>query len=187
MDAGIVMKTSVAGDILFAVLRRFLGGYSLWVDVFSNPTDEPLNLVLSQPYPGDIIRLDLTKSALCLQPGVHLGHTPQIQMGIHWAGFSSWLAGKGLFVLKVSGRGLVFIGSQGGLTQHQTYKRFAVEHNHLVAYSSKIRLKVDFPKRIIGSSTAGEGIVTQLIGGGIIYLQSRSRSGLVRYLKSRQG
>lgn len=187
MDTGIVMKTAFAGDIFFALLRHFLGGYPLWVNVFSNPTNEPLNLVLSQPNPGDIIRLDLTKSALCLQPGVHLGHTPQIQMGIHWAGFSSWLAGKGLFVLKVSGRGLVFIGSQGGLTQHQTYKRFAVEHHHLVAYSSKIRLKVDFPKRIIGSPIAGEGIVTQLIGGGIIYLQSRSRSGLVRYLNSRQG
>lgn len=186
MDAGVIMKTIPFGNIISALLRRFLGKYPLWVNIFHNPTNEPLNIILCQPFPGDIIRLDLTNSSLCLQPGVHIAHTSHIKMGIHWLGFSSLLAGKGLFSLKLSGRGLVFIGGYGAITQHQTYKRFAVEQDNLLAYSSKIRLKVNFPKGIIGSSLAGDGVVTQLIGGGIIYLQSRSRSGLVRYLKSRR-
>jgi len=185
-DAGIIMKTKFSGNIIFALIRRFLGVYPLWVDIFQNPTDQPLNLVLCQPFPGDIIRLDLTKSSLCLQPGVHIAHTSLIKMGIHWTGFSSWFAGQGLFALKLSGRGLIFIGAHGAITQHQTYKRFAVEQGSLLAYSSKIRLKVNFPKSIIGSRVAGEGLVTQLMGGGIIYLQSRSCSGLILYLKSRR-
>ena len=186
MDAGIVMKTIISGDIAWAVLRRILGNHPLWINLFHNPTDEPLSIVLCPAFPGDIIRLDLSQSSLCLQPGVHIAHTSQIKMGIHWIGFSSWFAGQGLFGLKLSGRGLIFIAAHGGINQHQTYKKFAVEQGSLLAYSAKIRLKVNFPKGIIGSRVAGYGFVTQMKGGGIIYLQSRSRSGLGRYIKSRR-
>ena len=105
MDTGIVMKTSIAGDIAWAILRRFLGNHPLWVNTFHNPTEETLNIVLCPAFPGDIIRLDLTQSSLCLQSGVHIAHTSQIKMGIHWIGFSSWFAGQGLFGLKLSGTG----------------------------------------------------------------------------------
>jgi uncharacterized protein (AIM24 family) len=64
-------------------------------------------------------------------------------MGIHWIGFSSWFAGQGLFGLKLSGRGLIFIAAHGGINQHQVFKKFAVEQDSLLAYSSKIRLKVN--------------------------------------------
>lgn len=182
MDAGIVVSQQMAGDLMVALLRRCLGPNPLWMTVYHNPTEEPLSIVLSKSLPGDIVRLDITKSALCLQPNVLLAHTGGIRLGIQWLGWSSWFAGEGLVGLKLSGRGRVFIGSYGRFAQYQVYQRFIVEQRHLLAYSSKLRIKVDFPKGLVGSKLSGEGLVSQLLGGGIVYLQSHSRSGLTRYL-----
>ncbi len=188
MDAKLSMKTEFSGSFLQAVLRKFFGGESLFVNIFTNNTDRPLQLVLTQSVIGDIecINLaDLNQKKICFQPGAFIAHTPGVKMGVHWAGFSSWFAGEGLFKLELSGRGEVFFGAYGGLTPKRIRGEFIVDSGHLVAYEPNISMKIGLAGGLVGSVTSGEGLVNRLSGDGTIYLQSRSVDGLVRFLRSK--
>jgi uncharacterized protein (TIGR00266 family) len=183
MDGGITVKTRLSGGFFNAMLRKLFGGDSLFVNAFINKTDKPLTVVFSQSFMGDIERLDLSKGPICVQRGAYLAHTPGVKMGVHWVGFASWLAGEGLFKLKLSGTGRAFIGAYGGITKKIVYGDFVVDNGHLLAYSPKMKIKL--AGRLFNSLKSSEGLVNNIIGNGIIYLQSRSADGLVRYLRDK--
>ncbi len=185
MDGKLSMQTQFSGGFISGFLKKLFGGESLFVNVFSNPTSQPLTVVLNQSCIGDIVKFDLNNSEICLQSGAYIAHTPGVKMGVHWAGFSSFFAGEGLFKLKLSGQGRVFFGAYGGITKKQLNGEFIVDSGHLVAYSSNIKMNLKLSGGLIGSVTSGEGLVSKLSGQGDIYLQSRSINGLVSYLGSK--
>lgn len=102
MDAQLSMRTQFSGGLIPGLLKKFFGGESLFVNVFTNETQQPLTLVLTQSTIGDIERIDLSQGDICFQPGAYIAHTPGVKMGVQWAGFASWFAGEGLFKLKLS-------------------------------------------------------------------------------------
>lgn len=183
MDSQLTMKTEFSGGFFPGLMRKFFGGESLFVNVFSNETRQPLNLVLTQSVIGDIEEIDLRGKELCFQPGAYIAHTPGVTMGVRWAGFASWFAGEGLFKLKIGGKGKVFFGAYGGITKKTISGQFTVDNSHLVAYDPGITMKIKLSGGLLGSVTSGEGFVNQLSGNGDIYLQSRSISGLVGFLR----
>lgn len=183
MDADLTMTTELSGGLFPALMRKFFGGESLFVNVFKNETSRPLNLVLTQSIIGDIETIELTGQTICFQPGAYIAHTPGAKMGVRWAGFSSWFAGEGLFKLQFTGKGRVLFGCYGGLTEKELTGEFVVDNSHLVAYESGIKMGVALSGGLIGSLTSGEGFVNKLSGRGKIYLQSRSVSGLVGFLR----
>lgn len=183
MDGRLSMKTQFSGGFFPALLKAFLGGESIFVNVFTNTTSQPLNVTFTQSMIGDIECLELVGNSFCFQPGAYIACTPGVQLGVEWAGLKSWFAGEGLFKLKVSGKGKVFFGAYGGLTKQELSGEFIVDTSHLVAYSPNIKMNIALSGSLIGSVTSGEGFVNRLEGRGIIYLQSRSVSGLVKYLR----
>lgn len=183
MDGGLSMKTKFSGGFFSALVRHFLGGESLFVNRFQNNTQKPLTVVFTQSLIGDIECVELTGNALCLQPGAYIASTTNIQLGVRWAGLASWFAGEGLFKLKVSGNGKVFFGAYGGITQQSVSGEFIVDNSHLVAYSPNIKMSIGLSGGIFSSIASGEGFVNRLKGKGVIYLQSRSISGLVGFLR----
>ncbi len=182
MDGRLSMKTEFSGGFFSGLMRKFLGGESLFVNRFSNATNQPLEVILTQSVIGDIECVELKGNALCLQPGAYIASDPQVQLGVRWAGFASWFAGEGLFKLKVSGTGKVFFGAYGGLSQHHVSGEFIVDNSHLVAYSPNLQMTISLSGGLFGSIASGEGFVNRLKGKGVIYLQSRSISGLVKFL-----
>ncbi len=185
MDGKLTMKTEFSGGFFAGLLKKFFGGESLFVNTFSNHTQHPLTVVLTQSTIGDIINVELRGSALCFQPGAYICHTPGVKLGVRWAGFSSWFSGEGLFKLKASGRGTVFLGAYGGVTRRRIDGDFIVDTGHLVAYEPAIRMNVGLAGGLFGSMTSGEGFINRLTGKGTIYLQSRSIDGLARYLRTK--
>lgn len=183
MDGKLTMNTEFSGGFFPALLRKFLGGESLFVNIFKNETNRPLTVVFSQGIIGDIERIDLTQGAICFQPGAYIAHTAGVKMGVRWAGFASFIAGEGLFKLQLSGKGRVFFGAYGGISEKQVKGEFIVDNSHLVAYDPSIKMKLGLSGGLLGSLTSGEGIINRLQGNGKIYLQSRSVSGLVDYLR----
>ena len=183
MDAQLSMQTQFSGGLIPGLLKKFFGGESLFVNVFSNETQQPLTLVLTQSTIGDIERIDLSKGDICFQPGAYIAHTAGVKMGVQWAGFASWLAGEGLFKLRLSGGGRAFFGAYGGMTKKHVQGEFVVDTGHLVAYEPQIQMGIKLAGGLFGSVTSGEGLVNRLSGEGDIYLQSRSIDGLVRYLR----
>ncbi len=183
MDSMLTMKTQFSGGFFAALIRKFLGGESLFVNVFTNQTQRPLQVVLTQSLVGDIGEIELKGREICFQPGAYIAHTPGVKMGVRWAGFASWFAGEGLFKLKLGGRGKVFFGAYGGITKKTITGQFIVDNSHLVAYEPAIKMGVGLSGGLIGSVTSGEGFVNRLSGKGDIYLQSRSIGGLVNFIR----
>lgn len=182
MDSRITLKTEFSGGFLPALIRKFFGKESLFVNVFSNQTRQPLNLVLTQSAIGDIEVIELKGQEICFQPGAYIAHTPGVKMGVSWAGFASWFAGEGLFKLKLGGKGRVLFGAYGGITKKTLSGDFIVDTSHLVAYEPGIKMNIRLSGGLIGSITSGEGLVNRLSGYGDIYLQSRSINGLAGFL-----
>ena len=105
MSSTIKMTTQWNGGMIQGVLKRFLGGESMFVNRFT--TDEGGDLVLTQPYPGDMVCLELTGNSIYLQPGAFVACEPGVTLGLGWAGLRMLIGGEGLFRLKVSGHGKV--------------------------------------------------------------------------------
>ena len=183
MDSMLTMTTKFSGGFFPALMRKFLGGESLFVNIFTNKTQRPLQVVLTQSLVGDIQEIDLYSQEICFQPGAYIAHTPGVKMGVRWAGFASWFAGEGLFKLKLGGKGKVFFGAYGGITKKTITGQFIVDNSHLVAYEPGIKMGVGLSGGLLGSFTSGEGFVNRLSGNGDIYLQSRSIGSLVNFIR----
>ncbi|MEM7760575.1 MAG: TIGR00266 family protein [Cyanobacteria bacterium P01_A01_bin.40] len=182
MDSQLTMKTQLSGGLFPALMRKFFGGESLFVNVFINQTRQNLSLVLTQSNLGDIEVINLQGKAIYFQPGAYIANTSGVKMGVRWAGFKSAFAGEGWFKLHLSGRGQVFFGAYGGITEKIVPGEFIVDNTHLVAYEPGIKMGIGLSGGLFGSLTSGEGFVNRLSGSGKIYLQSRSLNGLVGFL-----
>ena len=185
MDSQVTIKTKLSGGFFTALAKKFFGGESLFVNVFSNETKQYLTLVLTQSVVGDIEEIELHGRDMYFQPGAYIASTPGIKMGVRWAGFTSWFAGEGLFKLRLSGKGRVFFGAYGGITKKAINGEFIVDNHHLVAYEPGIKMGIKLSGGLVGSFTSKEGFVNRLTGRGNVYLQSRSISGLVGFLRSK--
>lgn len=183
MSGKLAMETTFFGGLIPGLLKAFLGGESLFLNEFSNKTQNPQEIVLTQSTIGDIAHIQLNGNSLCLQPGAYIAHTKGVKVDLQWAGFASWFSGEGLFKLKLSGNGMVFFGAYGGLSEVQVDNSFVVDSGHLVAYEPNIKMNVGLSGSMFGSLTSGEGFVNKLEGNGKIYLQSRSVGGLIKFLR----
>lgn len=180
MSTSLTMTTQWNGGFLGAIMRKLFGGETLFVNKFTaNSSGE---LVITQPYPGDIECVELRGTSLFLQPGAYLASEPTVHLDISWAGFASWIGGEGLFRLKVSGRGKVWFGAYGGIFVQDITDMLIVDTGHLVAYEPTVDMKVGLAGGIFSSFFSKEGLISKVKGPGKIYLQSRSIEGLTGWI-----
>lgn len=184
MDGNVRVKTLFCGFWLSAILRKCFGGQDIFVDYLTNDTADSLTVVLNQKTIGDIHRIDLSQGSIFLQPGVYLAHTRGVSIENHWAGLGSWLAGEGLFKIKLKGRGRVFMAAYGGIIQKTIYKDFVMAQGHLLAHSPKMRLKYRKEEENVNIVITGAKKKNQRSQGNLIYYQSRTLRGLMDYLRS---
>ena len=182
MDADLDLQAKLNGGILGGLLRKYLGGESLFINHFTNNTAAPRRLTLVQKTPGDIDCVDLNGDTIYFQPGAYLCSTPGVQLSLKWAGLASFIGGEGLFKLKLTGTGRVWYGCYGALLEKEVDGEVIVDSSHLVAYRDGIRLKVQLSGGIFSSFFSGEGLVTRVEGKGRIVIQTRSISGLAKWI-----
>jgi uncharacterized protein (TIGR00266 family) len=179
MSASIQLRTRWNGGFFHALLRRLFGSESLFVNVFHTETRG--ELVLTQPYPGDIECIDLAGTTLYLQRGAFVSCEASVTLGLGWAGFASFIGREGLFRLKVSGRGKVWFGGYGGIVAREVRDQLVVDTGHLLAYEPSIQLRVGLAGGIFSSFFSGEGLITRVLGPGRVYLQTRSMDALAAW------
>jgi uncharacterized protein (TIGR00266 family) len=180
MSSTVSLRTRWNGGFWRALLRRLFGGESLFLNEFS--TASYGELVLSQPLPGDIECLELRGTGVYLQPGAFLACDPQLELGLGYAGLSSFLAREGLFRLKLQGHGRVWFGAYGGILAKDIDGEYVVDSGHLVAYEPSIELRLGMAGSLFSSVLSGEGLIMRLRGQGRIYLQTRSLSGFASWV-----
>ncbi|MES2863972.1 MAG: TIGR00266 family protein [Bacteroidota bacterium] len=183
MSANLDMAAKFNGGLFVGLLKKYLGGESLFINHFTNNTNEILNLHLTQPTPGDIEVKELDgTSSYCIQNGSYIASEKGVKLGVKWAGLGSLIGGEGLFKLVVSGKGKVIFGAYGGLIEKEINGEYIVDTGHLVAYEPNMKLKPQLAGGIFSSLFGGEGFVTRVEGKGKIYIQTRNISGLASWL-----
>jgi uncharacterized protein (TIGR00266 family) len=182
MSSAITLSTRWNGGFIAAILRRLFGGESLFVNEFT--TESRGELVLTQSTPGDMECLTLNGNAMYLQPGAFVACDPTVELGLSYAGIRSWLAREGLFRLRVSGTGRVWIGAYGAIVAKELEGEYVVDSSHLVAYEPSVQLSLGFAGSLLSSLLSREGLVLRLRGPGRIYLQTRSVEGLAAWVNS---
>jgi uncharacterized protein (TIGR00266 family) len=185
MSADLDLKARFNGGFFSGLMKKFLGGESLFVNEFKNNTDGTRRVTLVQNTPGDMGVIELNGNSMCLQPGAYIASTPGVKLGLKWAGFASFLGREGLFKLIVSGTGTVWYGAYGSLLERPVDGEFIVDTSHLVIYEPQLKLKVQMAGGIFSSFLGGEGLVTRVNGKGNVVIQTRSLEGLKSWLNPR--
>lgn len=183
MNSKIDMKPRLNGGLFKGLIRKFLGGESLFINEFSNNTSNRLRLTITQTFPGDVRLMEVKDGEkFYLQGGSFICCEPGVKMGLEWAGINSWIGGEGLFRLSMSGNGKFLIGAYGGLMEKEVNGELIVDTDHLVAYPKGFTIKTQLSGNIISSITSGEGFVMRIKGQGKIIIQTRSFSGLAKWV-----
>ena len=185
MDADIELRSRFNGGFFIGLLRKFLGGETLFINDFTNSTQGPRRMTVVQPTPGQVRQVDLNNETLYMQPGAFLACSGDVKVGVAFAGFISWIAREGLFRIAVSGSGTMWYGAFGALLEREVDGEFIVDTSHLVAYEPGIKLKLQLAGGIFSSLFGGEGLVTRVVGKGKIVIQSRSISGIASWINPR--
>jgi uncharacterized protein (TIGR00266 family) len=182
MAADLDLQARFNGGFFVGLLRKYLAGETLFVNVFKNNAAAARTLTLVQPTPGAIRALELHNDTFYLQPGAYLASTEGLKVGVGFAGFVSWIAGEGMFRTVVSGSGTLWYGAYGALLDKQIDGEYIVDNSHLVAYEPGIKLKLQLAGGIFSSLFGGEGLVTRVTGKGRVVVQTRSLSGLTGWI-----
>ena len=87
MGKSVELKTKLNGGGFRALIIKFLGKESLFINTLSNPSSSTQELVLTQSVPGEIISQELNGETLYLQPGAYIASSGGIKFSLNWAVF----------------------------------------------------------------------------------------------------
>ena len=182
MSDTIKMDTGMKGGILGGLKRSVLGGESFFLNTFE--AEQPGEVTIAPALPGDILALELTDLPLMVQSGSFLASTPDVEIDTKWGGSKTFFSREGLFLLKCTGSGTVFISSYGGihLVDLEAGQRYIVDTGHMVAFDESVQYDVGRAGGWKTTLLGGEGLVCKLTGPGRFYLQTRNPDSFLAWL-----
>jgi len=95
-------------------------------------------------------------------------------------------SGEGLFILKVSGRGTVFVNSYGAIhaINIPAGQDAIIDNNHLVAWPDYMQYQIEKASSgWISSFTSGEALVCRFRGPGTVLIQTRNPKGFGSWIQ----
>ena len=181
MSPNIKIETKMKGGLLGALKRSVLGGESLFINTFRAEGGRG-EVGLAPSYPGDIEAFELD-GTLYAQSGAFLASSEDVDINTKWGGAKTFFGREGLFLLKLTGRGTVFLSSFGAIYKRELYdERFVIDTGHMVAFSEGLDFKVKRVGGLKSTFLSGEGLVAEFRGTGTLYIQTRSVDSFVGWL-----
>ncbi len=171
-------------SILGTLGLTFLGRQSFFVNEYIARGEEGEIAFVSAPV-GDIEVLEITPSqGYIIQKAAYIASTQNIDLDVKWQGFTKGLFGQGLFMIKVTGEGLLFINTFGAIDKHtlKSDETLVVDNFHLVAFTDTCQYKVTKFGGLKETLLGGEGLVTEITGPGDIYIQTKNLREFVDWL-----
>lgn len=191
-DAMVAMSSSidVEGKLdggLLGGLARMVAGESFFLQTLT-ANRGPGEVLLAPSIPGDIVDIELDGSySLIVQKDGFLAGSANLQISTKLQNLTQGIfSGEGFFVVKISGQGMVFINSYGGvhvinLEQGQEY---VVDNSHLVAWPDYMNYTIEkASKGWISTFTSGEVAVCRFRGPGPVIIQTRNPRGFGNWIK----
>jgi uncharacterized protein (TIGR00266 family) len=184
MSANVELQSQMKGG-LFGAIKRAAGGESAFVSTFT-ARGGPGEVTFAPGAPGDIAALEMSNQMFFVQSSSYLAGDASLNVDTKWGGAKTFFSGEGLFVLQVSGTGLLLVSSFGAIHRKrlQPGERYVVDTGHLVAWEGSTQYTLR--KAAAGffrSMMSGEGIVAEFMGPGEILIQTRNLQAFASLLK----
>uniref|UniRef100_A0A0B7KDX1 Altered inheritance of mitochondria protein 24, mitochondrial n=3 Tax=Bionectria ochroleuca TaxID=29856 RepID=A0A0B7KDX1_BIOOC len=181
--AMIAMSPTVTlkGAVKFSVKKMIAGG-ELGTSTFIGPGE-----VLLAPWMlGDITSIRLNGNEhWSVGHDAYLASTQGVikdykRQGLGKAMFS----GEGLWVYKISGKGLLWVTSFGAIIRKDLVEgeKYIVDNGHLIAWNVKYVMERIASGGIISGIASGEGLVCKFTGPGTVYIQTRNAKAFGTYM-----
>jgi uncharacterized protein (TIGR00266 family) len=171
-------------SLLGSLGMSIIGRQSFWVNDYAAVAGPGEVGLVSAPV-GDIETLEVKPNqGYIIQKSAYLASTQNVDLDIKWEGFTKGLFGQGLFMIKVTGNGMLFINTFGAVDKHtlRSGQTIIVDNFHLVAFSDTCRYKVTKFGGLKETLLGGEGLVTQITGPGDVYIQTKNLKEFVDWL-----
>lgn len=181
----ITIKTSTQGGFLKG-LKRTLGGESFFVNDFTAGGGGGV-VGVAAALPGDMVVIDLDGSrSVMVQSGSWIASDPTIDVDSKWGGGKTFFSGEGLILLRCSGQGDILVASYGAIVGYtlQAGETITLDTGHVVAFDDSIQYSVRKAGSWKSTLLGGEGLVTDFIGPGRLWMQTRSTPDFISWLKS---
>lgn len=124
---------------------------------------------------------------LCVQKDGFLAATQGIEVSTQMQNLAKGVfSGAGFFIVKISGKGTVFINSLGAIhpINVPSGEEVIIDNSHLVAWPEYMEYTIEkASKGWISSFTSGEGLVCRFRGPGTVLIQSRNPSGFGTWMR----
>jgi uncharacterized protein (TIGR00266 family) len=185
MSANIDLHSEMKGGI-FGALKRAVGGESAFVSTFT-ATGGPGEVCFAPGAPGDVAGIEMNNQAFMVQSSSYLAGDTSLVVDTKFGGAKSWMGGEGLFVLHVTGTGLLLVSSFGAIHRKTLGpgERYVIDTGHLVAWEGHMQynLRKAAKSGYFRSFLSGEGLVAEFNGPGEILIQTRNLAAFAGLLK----
>lgn len=186
MSSSIDVDGKLDGGLLGG-LARMVAGESFFLQTLT-ANRGPGEVLLAPSIPGDIVDIELDGSySLIVQKDGFLAGSESLQISTKLQNLTQGIfSGEGFFVVKISGQGMVFINSYGGvhvinLEQGQEY---VVDNCHLVAWPDYMNYTIEkASKGWVSTFTSGEVAVCRFRGPGPVIIQTRNPRGFGNWIR----
>ena len=130
------------------------------------------------------MHVELTGGTLLVQSTSYLASSPGLIVDTKWAGAKGFFAKEGLFLLKVSGQGHLFLSSYGAIHEVplESGQSYTLDNGHMVAFDESVSYKVRTVGGMKSTLFSGEGLVCTFTGPGRVFLQTRSEDAFLSWL-----
>jgi uncharacterized protein (TIGR00266 family) len=170
--------------ILGSLGLKILGGQSLFVNDYIAEGRLGQVALVAAPV-GDIQVLKVEPGrGYIVQKAAYLASTEDVELDVKWEGFTKGLFGQGLFMIKVYGKGDLFINTFGAIDRHELAagEELVVDNFHLVCFSDSCDYKVTKFGGWKETILSGEGFITHIRGPGEVYIQTKNLREFVEWL-----
>ncbi len=171
-------------SLLGSLGLKLIGGQSFWVNDYKATNGSGEAAFVAAPV-GDIKQLDIAPSSgYIIQKSAYIASTSGIDLDVKWEGFTKGLFGQGLFMIKATGSGQMFINTFGAIDTHtlQAGQTLVVDNFHLVGFSESCSYKVTRLGGLKETLLSGEGLVTQITGPGEVHIQTKNLQEFTEWL-----
>ncbi|MDH7509256.1 MAG: TIGR00266 family protein [Methanomassiliicoccales archaeon] len=176
MSSNIEVHTRARSGVFGSLALKVLGGQSFWVTDFTARGGPGEVAFVSAPI-GDIEHLKLSgMNGWIIRKESYVASSPTVDLDVKWEGFTKGLFGQGLFMIRATGMGDLFINTFGAIDRHvlKSEEELIVDNFHLVAFSDSCSYKVEKFGGIKETVLSGEGLVTRIRGPGEVLIQTKN-------------
>ena len=185
MSANVDLYSEMKGGV-FGALKRAVGGESAFVSTFTAKGGSG-EVTFAPGAPGDVAGIEMRNQTFMVQSSSYLAGDTALQVDTKFGGAKSFFGGEGLFLLQVSGAGLLLVSSFGAIHRRTLNpgEQYVVDTGHLVAWEGHMQYTIRKAAKsgYLRSLLSGEGMVAEFTGPGEILIQTRNLAAFAGLLK----